>query len=99
MVKGSKLIVRRQPGGGAGDRLEAEGIKVARGTRTLAEERKVKDLIIVTDPAGHRVEFCVGPETASDPFKPGRNISGFRTGPLGLGHDPHVGLAERRPAR
>jgi hypothetical protein len=25
-------------------------------------------------------------ETASDPFKPGRSISGFRTGPLGMGH-------------
>ncbi len=25
-------------------------------------------------------------ECASDPFQPGRNISGFRTGPLGMGH-------------
>src|SRR5439155_20655617 len=25
-------------------------------------------------------------EVASDPFKPGRAISGFRTGPLGMGH-------------
>ena len=29
--------------------------------------------------------FC-GPQVASDPFKPGRAISGFRTGPLGMGH-------------
>jgi catechol 2,3-dioxygenase-like lactoylglutathione lyase family enzyme len=27
-----------------------------------------------------------GAESASDPFKPGRSISGFRTGPLGMGH-------------
>ena len=27
-----------------------------------------------------------GAEIDSSPFKPGRNISGFRTGPLGLGH-------------
>src|SRR5712664_2974072 len=27
-----------------------------------------------------------GAESTNDPFKPGRNISGFRTGPLGMGH-------------
>jgi hypothetical protein len=27
-----------------------------------------------------------GAQTTTDPFKPGRNISGFRTGPLGMGH-------------
>ena len=35
---------------------------------------------------GYRVELFHGAETTSDPFTPGRNISGFRTGPLGLGH-------------
>ena len=39
-----------------------------------------------SDPVGNRLEFFHGAETASDPFKPGRNISGFRTGPLGMGH-------------
>ncbi len=38
------------------------------------------------DPLGNRVEIFHGAETASEPFKPGRNISGFRTGPLGMGH-------------
>ena len=28
----------------------------------------------------------MAPQTATEPFKPGRNISGFRTGPLGMGH-------------
>ena len=27
-----------------------------------------------------------GAEVATEPFKPGRSISGFRTGPLGMGH-------------
>ncbi|HEY9361160.1 MAG TPA: VOC family protein, partial [Xanthobacteraceae bacterium] len=31
-------------------------------------------------------EIFHGAETAADPFRPGRNISGFRTGPLGMGH-------------
>jgi 2,3-dihydroxybiphenyl 1,2-dioxygenase len=46
----------------------------------------VKDLIICQDPGGNRLEFFHGAAVASDPFKPGRNISGFRTGPLGMGH-------------
>ena len=67
-------------------RLEAAGTKVARGSRALADERHVKDLIVLNDPAGNRLEIFHGAETATDPFKPGRNISGFRTGPLGMGH-------------
>jgi 2,3-dihydroxybiphenyl 1,2-dioxygenase len=67
-------------------RLEKAGFKVARATRALADERHVKDLIVSSDPFGNRIEIFHGPETASDAFKPGRNISGFRTGPLGLGH-------------
>ena len=58
----------------------------ARGSRALAEERKVKDLIVFNDPAGNRLEVFHGAETTTDPFKPGRAISGFRTGPLGMGH-------------
>jgi len=46
----------------------------------------VKDLIVLDDPVGNRLEIFHGAETASEPFKPGRAISGFRTGPLGLGH-------------
>ena len=58
----------------------------ARGSRALAEERKVRDLIVLSDPAGNRLEIFHGAETTTDPFKPGRAISGFRTGPLGMGH-------------
>ena len=67
-------------------RIEAAGTPVARGSRALADERRVKDLIVLNDPAGNRLEIFHGAETTTDPFKPGRNISGFRTGPLGMGH-------------
>jgi 2,3-dihydroxybiphenyl 1,2-dioxygenase len=66
--------------------LERSGVSVARGSRALADERRVKDLIVFADPIGNRVEAFCGAETASDPFEPGRSISGFRTGPLGMGH-------------
>ena len=66
--------------------LERNEIKVARGSRALADERHVKDLIVFNDPLGNRLELFHGAETTSEPFKPGRAISGFRTGPLGLGH-------------
>ncbi|MCC6890899.1 MAG: VOC family protein [Hyphomicrobiales bacterium] len=67
-------------------RLDAHGVAVTRGSRALAEERGVRDLVVFNDPLGHRLEVFHGAETASAPFKPGRAISGFRTGPLGLGH-------------
>jgi 2,3-dihydroxybiphenyl 1,2-dioxygenase len=67
-------------------RLEANGIAVARGALALADERRVAELIVLNDPLGNRIEVFHGAETASEPFKPGRNISGFRTGPLGMGH-------------
>lgn len=69
-----------------GARLEAKGVRFARGSRALAAERLVADLICLEDPIGNRIEFFHGAEVTSDPFNPGRNISGFRTGPLGLGH-------------
>ena len=67
-------------------RLENHNIAVARGSRALADERHVRDLIVFNDPVGNRLEVVYGAETTSDPFKPGRAISGFRTGPLGMGH-------------
>ena len=66
--------------------MEQSAIKVARGARALADERHVKDLIVLNDPVGNRLEIFHGAETTAEPFKPGRSISGFRTGPLGLGH-------------
>lgn len=69
-----------------GARLEAAKVRFMRGDRALAQERRVADLLVLQDPAGNRLEVFHGPEIATDPFKPGRSISGFRTGPLGMGH-------------
>lgn len=67
-------------------RLEANGVKVESGTRALADQRFVREVIVFSDPLGNRLEAFHGAETASEPFMPGRSMSGFRTGPLGLGH-------------
>jgi catechol 2,3-dioxygenase-like lactoylglutathione lyase family enzyme len=67
-------------------RLEAHGVAVRRATRDLADQRHVTDLIAFEDPAGNRLEVFHGPAIASDPFVPGGAVSGFRTGPLGIGH-------------
>jgi 2,3-dihydroxybiphenyl 1,2-dioxygenase len=66
--------------------LEGAGIAVERGTRALADQRHVRDLIVFADPIGNRLEAFHGAELASEPFRPGRAISGFRTGALGMGH-------------
>jgi 2,3-dihydroxybiphenyl 1,2-dioxygenase len=67
-------------------RLEAAQIEVRRGTGALATERRVKELIVFKDPIGTRLEAFHGAEIAAEPFKPARAISGFRAGPLGVGH-------------
>jgi 2,3-dihydroxybiphenyl 1,2-dioxygenase len=66
--------------------LENNNVRVTRGTRALADERHVGDLIHFADPGGNRIEVFCEPMIADTPFKPGRPISGFRTGPLGMGH-------------
>jgi 2,3-dihydroxybiphenyl 1,2-dioxygenase len=67
-------------------KLVRNAVKVERGTRSLADERHVADLLLFTDPGGNRLEAFWNPERASTPFVPGRSISGFRTGSLGMGH-------------
>lgn len=67
-------------------RLEDHGVRVYRANRALADQRGVADLIAFDDPGGNRVEVFHGAALADTPFQPGRPISGFRTGPLGMGH-------------
>ena len=67
-------------------RLEAAKIEVSAEPQTLADTRRVRSLISFRDPAGNRVEAFYDAEIADTPFSPGRSISGFRTGPLGVGH-------------
>jgi len=68
------------------NRLETNGVRVTHGSRSLADKRFVTDLIYFHDPLGNRVELFWGPMVADEPFTPGRPISGFNTGPLGMGH-------------
>ena len=67
-------------------RLENAGVAVKRESVALADQRHVGALISFHDPEGHRIEVFHGPQIASEPFKPGRPISGFKTGALGMGH-------------
>jgi 2,3-dihydroxybiphenyl 1,2-dioxygenase len=66
-------------------RLESAGVAVTAEPQTLADARRVAALISFHDPDGNRLEAFHGAETDDTPFSPGRSISGFRTGPLGLG--------------
>ena len=67
-------------------RLEQAGVEVTAEPRALADTRRVGGLISFRDPGGNRLEAFYGAEIDETPFRPGRSISGFRTGPLGLGH-------------
>jgi 2,3-dihydroxybiphenyl 1,2-dioxygenase len=67
-------------------RLEAAGHRVARGDAALCDRRHVRGLVHSSDPFGNRVEFVWGAESTEQPFRPGRTLSGFRTGALGMGH-------------
>lgn len=67
-------------------RLTDAGVEIEYGASSLAAERSVRELITFQDPAGNKIEVFHGPALADTPFIPGRAISGFRTGPLGMGH-------------
>lgn len=66
--------------------LESKGVAVTRELQAVADQRCVNALISLRDPMGNRVEIFHGAALADTPFVPGRCISGFRTGPLGVGH-------------
>ena len=68
------------------DRLINAGINIVKEPNYVAEQRCVKSVISFVDPMGNRSEIFYGPETTTEKFIPGRNISGFRTGLLGMGH-------------
>ncbi len=67
-------------------KLERAGVRVHRGDAALCAQRAVAGLVWCEDPLGNRVELTHGAEVTSEPFQPGRPISGFRTGVLGMGH-------------
>lgn len=67
-------------------RLDAVGVPYAPLTAVERAQRFVADGLVLADPVGNRVEVVTGPVEAEQPFVPGRSVSGFRTGALGLGH-------------
>ena len=67
-------------------RLDDHGVAVCPGSAALAAERHVAGLIVFHDPANNRLEAFHGAAIAETGFVPGRPISGFRTGPFGMGH-------------
>ncbi|MGX1309532.1 2,3-dihydroxybiphenyl 1,2-dioxygenase [Amorphus suaedae] len=67
-------------------RLEDAGVAVTLERSALADERHVARLISFRDPEGNRLEAFCGPAIASEPFRPARPITGFKTGTLGMGH-------------
>lgn len=67
-------------------RVEDYGIRVTRAPASLAAQRMVHSLIWFNDPGGNRHEVFFKPVLSDTPFTPGRPISGFKTGALGMGH-------------
>lgn len=66
--------------------LEAEGVAVEQGSTDLCDRRFVSELVFFYDPDGNRIELFHKPMLTADPFEPGRSITGFNTGALGMGH-------------
>ncbi len=67
-------------------KLEKNKVRVYIGKNNLCDERFVKELIYFEDPAGNKIELIFKPYKTNEKFKPGRSISGFKTGICGLGH-------------
>lgn len=56
------------------------------GSAELAAERAVNRIVVFTDPWGFRHEVTWGQSSVPCSFRPSRPLSGFVTGPQGLGH-------------
>ena len=67
-------------------RLIDGGHAVHVGAPSLARSRRVAELVWFNDPEGNRMEVFHGAERAHEPFAPGRPLSGFVTGTMGMGH-------------
>src|SRR3984893_14423288 len=61
-------------------RRKQDEIEVIAEPQALADNRHVGGLISFHDPAGNRLEAFYGAGIDETPFRPGRSISGFRTG-------------------
>ncbi len=68
------------------NKLEKNNIEVICADKNLCDKRFVEELIFFYDPQGNRIEIVYNPMKDEEPFVPGRPISGFKTGPYGMGH-------------
>lgn len=68
------------------DRLRRQGYGVVWGSESDARQRKVARLFRVADPDGLENEVFYALQDDATPFTPARDISGFVTGDLGMGH-------------
>jgi 2,3-dihydroxyethylbenzene 1,2-dioxygenase len=70
------------------EQLSRAGIQYRVGSEEEANERRVLEVLKLSDPCGNPIEIFHGPETQfSKPFYPGRRMHGrFKTGTGGLGH-------------
>lgn len=69
------------------ERLEKAGVRHSPASDNLKKERGVRDLLVLTDPAGLQVEVYVGATALTNvPFNSPAGVSGFMTGGQGAGH-------------
>jgi 2,3-dihydroxybiphenyl 1,2-dioxygenase len=97
-----RLVVQKEDRGGAAffgwevrgseeldsvcKRLDSAQTPYQKLSRAFCEARFIRDGAVFHDPSGNRLEAFYGPESADEDFVPARAISGFVTGPLGVGH-------------
>ena len=67
-------------------RLEAAQVPIARLPSAECAFRHISEAITFADPAGNQLMAYCGAEVSSEPFVPGRPVTGFRTGAGGMGH-------------
>lgn len=67
-------------------RIVKWGVKLSRAKAAECRERRVTGLVRFVTPGGISCSLSFGPVFDEKPFRPGRAMSGFVTGDLGLGH-------------
>jgi 2,3-dihydroxybiphenyl 1,2-dioxygenase len=67
-------------------KLEAAGVAVTRATEKELAQRRVQAMAWCLDPCGNRIEIFHGQAMGDGAVALPRPHSGFRTGPLGMGH-------------
>lgn len=69
------------------ERLEKADVPCSPASDNLKKERGVRDLLVLTDPAGLQVEIYVGATALTNmPFNSPAGVSAFMTGGQGAGH-------------